>query len=77
MIKEEEYEERKSKLELFIIDISDLRVNPSKVDYLPFEIEVGVTFDFHVNDTPIKKEIVKITKNNWLDLKYIFIKTAE
>lgn len=29
------------------------------------------------DETPIEKEVIKISRNEWLDLEYIFIKTVE
>ena len=72
---EEIFKERKSKLERIVIDISDLRVNPSTYDFDFYHI--GGTFNFWINDIPIKKEVIKITENKWLGLEYIFIKTVE
>ena len=72
---EEIFKERKSKLERIVIDISDLKVNPSTYDFDFYHI--GGTFNFWRNDIPIKKEIIKISRNEWLDLEYIFIKTVE
>lgn len=72
---EETFKERKSKLERIVIDISDLRVNPSTYDFEFYHI--GGTFNFWINDVPIKKEVIKITENKWLGLEYIFIKTIE
>jgi len=72
---EEIFKERKSKLERIVIDISDLRVNPSTYDFDFYFI--GGTFNFYINDIPIRKKIIKITKNEWLNLEYIFIKTVE
>ena len=70
----ETFKERKSKLERIVIDISDLRVNPSTYDFDFYHI--GGTFNFWINDIPIKKEVIKITENKWLGLEYIFIKTV-
>ena len=72
---EETFKERKSKLERIVIDISDLRVNPSTYDFEFYHI--GGKFNFWINDVPIKKEVIKITENKWLGLEYIFIKTIE
>jgi hypothetical protein len=69
------FKERKSNLERIIIDISDLRANHSTIDFDFYY--VGGTFNFHINDVPIKKEVIKISKNEWLDLEFIFIKTVE
>lgn len=72
---EETFKERKSKLERVVIDISDLRANHSTIDFDFYY--VGGTFNFWVDDNPIKKEVVKINRNNFLDLEFIFIKTIE
>ena len=75
MIKEETFKERKSKLERIVIDISDLTGNHSTTDFSFYY--VGGTFNFWVDDVPIKKEVVKINRNKFLDLEFIFIKTIE
>ena len=72
---EETFKERKSKLERIVIDISDLRANHSTTEFDFYY--VGGTFNFWVDDNPIKKEVVKINRNNFLDLEFIFIKTIE
>jgi len=72
---EEKFKQRKGELERIMIDISDLRVNPATTDFSFYY--VGATFNFHINDIPIRKEVIKISRNEWLDLEYIFIKTVE
>lgn len=72
---EEKFKKRKSELERIIIDISDLRANHSKTDFSFYYI--GGVFKIHIDGISIKKEVVKILKNEWLDLEYIFIKTIK
>ena len=72
---EEKFKERKSKLERILIDVSDLRINQSTTDFSFYY--VGGTFDLWVDDEPIKKEVIKISQNESLDLECIFIKTVE
>jgi hypothetical protein len=72
---EEIFKERKSKLERILIDISDLRINQSTKDFSFYS--VGSRFNFHINDIPIRKEVIKISRNEWLDIEYIFIKTVQ
>lgn len=72
---EEKFKERKSKLERILIDVSDLRINQSTTDFSFYY--VGGTFNLWVDDEPIKKEVIKISQNESLDLECIFIKTVE
>ena len=72
---EEKFKERKSELERILIDVSDLRINQSTTDFSFYY--VGGTFNLWVDDEPIRKEVIKISQNEWLDLEYIFIKTVE
>jgi len=72
---EKKFKERKSKLERIVIDLSDLKTNHSTTDFDFWY--VGGTFNFWLDDNPIKKEVVKINRNEFLDLEFIFIKTVE
>ncbi|MFY8169589.1 MAG: hypothetical protein ACOVK2_00575 [Candidatus Fonsibacter sp.] len=65
----EKFKERKAKLQRLMINIDDLRVNP--VCESLGEINLKDTFDF--NDEVI--QVIKISKNDWLDLEYIFVTT--
>lgn len=71
----EKFKERKSNLERIIVDVSNLTVNHSKTDFSFYFI--GGKFNMYFDETPIEKEVIKISRNEWLDLEYIFIKTVE
>jgi hypothetical protein len=65
----EKFKERKGNLERLIINIDDLKVNPVHESY--GEINLKDTFDF--NDEVL--QVIKISKNEYLDLEYIFVTT--
>ena len=69
MVIMEKFNERKSKLKRLMIDIDDLKVNPIGEDFG----DVKLKDEFEINDE-IKK-VIKISKNDYLDLEYIFITT--
>ena len=65
----EKFNERKSKLKRLMIDIDDLKVNPIGEDFG----EVKINDKFELNDEV--KQVINISKNDYLDLEYIFIIT--
>lgn len=64
----EKFNEKKSKLQRLIIDIDSLKVNPIPADFKT----IGLNDQFEVNDEV--KKVIKISKNEYLDLEYVFIK---
>lgn len=64
----EKFNERKSKLQRLIIDIDNLKVNPIPSDFKTIDLND----QFEVNDEV--KKVIKISKNEYLDLEYVFIK---
>lgn len=69
MVIMEKFNERKSKLKRLMIDIDDLKVNPIGEDFG----EVKINDKFELNDEV--KQVINISKNDYLDLEYIFIIT--
>jgi hypothetical protein len=65
----EKFKERKGELQRLMINVDNLKVNP--VGESLGEINLKDTFDF--NDEVLK--VIKISKNDWLDLEYIFVTT--
>lgn len=75
MMTEEKFKERRSKLERILIDISDFKVNQATTDFSFYY--VGGTFNLWIDDEPILKEVIKITRNQFLNLECVFVKTIE
>lgn len=75
MITEEIFKERRNKLERILIDISDFKVNQATTDFSFYY--VGGTFNLWIDDEPILKEVIKITRNQFLNLECVFVKTVE
>jgi hypothetical protein len=69
MVIMEKFNERKSTLKRLLVDIDDLKVNPLTDDFG----DVKLKDEFEINDE-IKK-VIKMSKNDYLDLEYIFITT--
>jgi hypothetical protein len=63
------FKERKGELQRLMINVDNLKVNPVGESF--GEINLKDTFDF--NDEVI--QVIKISKNDWLDLEYIFVTT--
>ena len=63
------FKERKGELQRLMINVDNLKVNPVGKSF--GEINLKDTFDF--NDEVI--QVIKISKNDWLDLEYIFVTT--
>ena len=64
----EKYNTRKGKLQRLIIDIDNLKVNPVSDDLQNFYLNDQLI----INDE--LKKVIKISKNEYLDLEYVFIK---
>jgi hypothetical protein len=65
----EKFKQRKSTLQRLMVDIDNLKVNP--VPEIFGNIKLKDKFD--LNDEI--KQVIKISKNDYLDLEYIFITT--
>lgn len=63
------FKERKGELQRLMINVDNLKVNPVGESF--GGINLKDTFDF--NDEVI--QVIKISKNDWLDLEYIFVTT--
>ena len=74
-MKKEIFKERRSKLERILIDVSDFKVNQATTDFSFYY--VGGTFNLWVDDEPIIKQVIKITRNQFLNLECVFVKTIE
>ena len=74
-MKKEIFKERRSKLERILIDVSDFKVNQATIDFSFYY--VGGTFNLWVDDEPIIKQVIKITRNQFLNLECVFVKTIE
>jgi len=65
----EKFKERKAKLKRIMINVDNLKVNPVCNSFG----EINLKDTFECNDEV--SQVIKISKNEWLDLEYIFVTT--